>query len=311
MADIIVPSDFETIQEAVINSCPGDTISVLPGNYEEQVIISVEDITIAGAAVVGSNLRGSNSNDIGLMILSDGVQIENLNIGMYNIGIYVNGSDCIIDGVQCVDCKGYGIIISGSNNLIENSAVNLAGLYGLGIGGDGHNIENCLFTNNSFGGISNQFEELTNSKFSNNVIAMSPLGISISNNGSHCNEIKQNAFASNTGIFLSSPFTRVEKNTFQNCVDAGIIVDSKNNEVNNNIITNTRNGIIVTDRCNKFNRQMISNAKESAASFADGDNTFNSSIISDSTIGIRSVDNSNVFQNNVFVNVQRESVLVQ
>ena len=47
-ADIVVPIDFDTIQEAIDAANEGDVIKVLPGTYTEQIIIN-KSLTIIGS----------------------------------------------------------------------------------------------------------------------------------------------------------------------------------------------------------------------------------------------------------------------
>ena len=44
--DILVPTDYETIQEAIEASYNGDRIILDPGNYNENIIIDNKDIVI-------------------------------------------------------------------------------------------------------------------------------------------------------------------------------------------------------------------------------------------------------------------------
>ncbi|KKH22101.1 hypothetical protein DU58_02350 [Methanosarcina mazei] len=39
-------ADFRSIQEAVNNSVPGDTITVMPGIYTENVLVNITGLTI-------------------------------------------------------------------------------------------------------------------------------------------------------------------------------------------------------------------------------------------------------------------------
>jgi len=310
MADIIVPTDKSTIQDAVNSASAGDIIILLPGEYDEQVIITKSDITIRGLTVVGVNIRGSNSNDIAFTVLADNIKFCNLNIENYYVGAYING-DCIkMEEVGFKACGSFGLVLSGKKNTITNCSFNDCGLFGINAGGDCHKICSNMFNSNTFGCISNSLEPLTNTLLCKNIGAVSPVGINLGHCGSQCNEIIQNVITTDTGLFISAPYTKIDKNLFQNCEDVAMIINSQNNEINNNVISNGRNGIIVIDRCNKFESQVIGNMKEACATFVDGDNSFNSGVLSNSTIGIRSVDNSNQFQNNVFVNVDRDSILV-
>ncbi|WBW99663.1 NosD domain-containing protein [Oceanirhabdus sp. W0125-5] len=310
MADIIVPTDKATIQEAVNSASAGDTIILLPGEYEEQVIITTNDITIRGLTVIGVNIRGSNSNDIAFTVLADNINFYHLNIENYYVGAYINGTSIKFDEVHFKKCGAFGVVLSGMNNSVKNCSFDECGLFGMNVGGDCHNICCNLFNKNTLGCIANSLESLTNTVICKNIATVSPVGINLSHSESQCNEITQNVITTDTGLYIFSPYTKIDKNSFQDCKDAAMIINSQNNEIINNLISNGRNGIIVIDKGNKFDRQIIGNMKESCATFADKDNYFNSGVLYNSAIGIRSIDNSNQFQNNAFINVERDSVLV-
>ncbi|MCM1990929.1 right-handed parallel beta-helix repeat-containing protein [Oceanirhabdus seepicola] len=310
MADIIVPTDKSTIQDAVNSASAGDTIILLPGEYKEQVIITQKDITIRGLTVIGVNIRGINSNDIAFTVLADNIKFYDLNIENYYVGAYINGDSIKMEEVHFSACGSFGMVLSGKNNTITNCSFDECRLFGMNIGGDYHKITNNVFNNNILGCVANSIEPLTNTIICKNIATKSPVGINLSHSGSKYNEIIQNVITTDTGLFVNSPYTKIDKNSFQNCEDAGMIINSQNNEINNNVISNGRNGIIVIDRCNKFERQIIGNMKEACVTFADGDNSFTSGVLSNSTKGIRSIDNSNQCQNNVFVNVEKDSILV-
>ncbi len=74
-----VPKDYETIQDAVNSSNPGDLILIKPGIYYEEVVVNVPSITIRGwerntTIIDGEFERGNGIQVVGV----DGVAIENL-----------------------------------------------------------------------------------------------------------------------------------------------------------------------------------------------------------------------------------------
>ena len=50
IADIDVPEDYNTIQEAIDAAAPGDTINVAPGMYRENISLSDTSIRLIGTA---------------------------------------------------------------------------------------------------------------------------------------------------------------------------------------------------------------------------------------------------------------------
>jgi hypothetical protein len=88
-----VPAPYPTIQSAVNASLPGDTISIAPGAYNEQVIVTTSDLTIIGSgsgstiiqplSVVTNSTSLQTGSPIAAIVLVDGasgVTIEQLSV---------------------------------------------------------------------------------------------------------------------------------------------------------------------------------------------------------------------------------------
>lgn len=80
---IRVPSEAFSIQAAVDMAQPGDLILVDPGVYNEEVLISTEDIVIRGRDRNQVFVDGIHSLNTGIQVNANGVAIENLTVRNY------------------------------------------------------------------------------------------------------------------------------------------------------------------------------------------------------------------------------------
>ena len=124
-SEIVVPSDsIATIQDAVNAAAPGDTITVLPGSYDEDVFVGTPGLkfhaeTEAGPAAVTSFLVLAEEVEIKGFDVSNGImlidsargQVSNNSVSTGGIGIYVSGSPAAQIDHNTVDADG-GIFVS-------------------------------------------------------------------------------------------------------------------------------------------------------------------------------------------------------
>ena len=75
---IVAPGTFGSIQAAVDDARPGDMVLIDPGTYTEAITVETNDITLRGADRNTTILDGDNRLENGVMVLSDGVAVENL-----------------------------------------------------------------------------------------------------------------------------------------------------------------------------------------------------------------------------------------
>jgi len=205
---------YSSIQAAIdaANPAGGDTIVVAAGTYNENVIVSVANLTLRGAnegksAGANPETRGSESIIIG--------------------GITIQFNDVVIDGFRIDSTGSSGIYINGgtSGHTISNNVV-----YGPGIGVNARGIEfssstsNIVVSDNEFtnwmsgiyvGPSSNNDLEVTGNDFHDNLVGIGSDGlnnVSIQNNdfsgntaeGFGCSNVGTNVQAHNNNFYLSN-----------------------------------------------------------------------------------------------------------
>jgi len=103
-----VPVEYATIQEAVDAAASGDTISVAAGVYQEDLLLSKENILLVGAGAVSTIIEGTGTGSVITLLGSTG--------GEWTLsGITVTG------GQQ--EDKGGGVLVVNTQLSIENSIV--------------------------------------------------------------------------------------------------------------------------------------------------------------------------------------------
>jgi hypothetical protein len=115
---IRVPADQPTIQAAVDDAQPGDLILLSPGVYNESVTVETDRLVIRGLDRNEVVLDGDDRFENGIMVLADGVAVENLTIHSYRgNGVLFTG-----DYARDVVLRGYRVsYVTAYNN----------GLYGV------------------------------------------------------------------------------------------------------------------------------------------------------------------------------------
>ena len=168
-----ITEPFLTIQYAVDYADPEDTVMVLPGTYEENIVINEKSLVIRGLGnpddiIIDGNQAGSVVTVIGHTDDDISVAVENMTItnGVNDSGggIYIeetgsevdlNLDQLIITG-NAATASGGGIFLTGdvggvlSNLLVVgNSALNGAGIATIGAS---YSVWNCTITDNTASG---------------------------------------------------------------------------------------------------------------------------------------------------------------
>ena len=102
-----VPDDYETIQDAVNASDPGDLVLIKPGVYYEEVVVNVPSITIRGWDRNKTIIDGEFERGNGILVAGvDGVTIENM-----------TARNALLNGFYWATVKGYrGSYLTAYNN---------------------------------------------------------------------------------------------------------------------------------------------------------------------------------------------------
>lgn len=139
---IEVPRDAPSISAAVDRARPGDLVLVDAGTYRESVTVEVEGITLRGRDRNAVVLDGGGELENGVMVLADGVTVENLTVrnfasnGVLFTGDYGKGHTLRGYHVAYVTAHAnglYGIYaFNAADGLVEHTATSGhpdAGLY--------------------------------------------------------------------------------------------------------------------------------------------------------------------------------------
>jgi hypothetical protein len=160
---------FSTVQAAIDAACPGDTILIAPGQYTENINLTVANIVLSGYApelaiedVAENVILDGNELGTTLFVSGENTVVSHLTIqngkSGYGAGLYLSGANqstvhnCIIrDNIGTGDITAHGIALNASNCVIEDCLV--TGNYGrkhtVNTGGSDNIIRNCRIVDNN------------------------------------------------------------------------------------------------------------------------------------------------------------------
>ncbi|MDR7667107.1 NosD domain-containing protein [Methanosarcina sp. Z-7115] len=256
-------ADFQSIQEAVNSSSPGDVVLVSPGSYNESVDIEIQNISIFSdsedpedTTVRAFNISANNT-------IISGFSIEEV-LALQGSGAYYNYpvENCTVknntlkSGIDINECYNSTI----ERNVILNSGISLNSFDEANftisdnlIFNGGIDIyqgpDNCTLLNNTLLNGSIRLTECDNHKILGNYISNSLRCSGIGLWESYSNEIENNTVVNcSNGIsmeFLSSQ-NIINNNTLTTCSDKGIWIKGSGgggNSLLNNTISNNNIGI--------------------------------------------------------------------
>ena len=247
-ADGSLYNPFKNIQDAIESAQDGDTIKVLAGKYQGDIIID-KAITITTESVEDVLINSSKKNAYLIDIIADSVSLEEFFLidttptSHRKAVIHISS---VADGVKVIDSvidysrNGYGILIDSSHGaVIKNTTINSTrGIY---IGNsnlitiDSNKIMNC--SNEPAIRITNS----VGNQIINNYIDNSTFGIYASECSDTLIDNNRIAFNDNSGIvIISGSGNQIFNNTLDNNPINGINLGGSEGTVSgNNIIKNS------------------------------------------------------------------------
>lgn len=121
-------SDGESIQRAVKEAKPGDTILVMPGTYSETVYIDKDDIRLIGVIEKGERpvMHGNGKLNDAILYSGNNIVVENFTITKYKGNAIMGqaGNNFEIRNNLIVDTGVYGIFPQlGQNGIVEHNII--------------------------------------------------------------------------------------------------------------------------------------------------------------------------------------------
>lgn len=277
---------YNTIQEAVDDSSPGDTIKISSGTYKEHVTITKDNIKLVGAerdtTIIDATQDGTRTR-AGIKISGvSGVEIKDLTVrnagmNMTNgktrepFGVYINNSDKnILDNIRFQGNGEYEVYLSDGCdlNIVQNCIIDGRG----GKNGDYFSLDG-IFSSGGEGGIGSVN---TGNRFMNNRIDNVIYGISLT--ASEKTEILNNRIGASNSDYWT------------NTASAGVILsNSKQNIVQGNTIDGPQFGIRMS---------ILSGNSPYAYAGTPDSNILKDNTISSLQHGIRVMGSSNTVENN-------------
>jgi parallel beta-helix repeat protein len=152
-AENIYVSPGESIQEAVDNALPGDTIFVMPGEYNESIQINQDNLTIISDSKnpYNTGITGADRESNVFKVIASNVTISGFSITDSKCGIYLNDAQNCITNNNIILGNKIGICLSKSeNNTLSNNIVTSNADCGIKLfTSSGNTIYNNFFNNSN------------------------------------------------------------------------------------------------------------------------------------------------------------------
>lgn len=260
------PADYDTIREALEHAAEGDIIRVHEGEYREKVSVGIP-VSIIGNGSGLSILRGDGSGPV-IRVEADGVVISGIGVEDGSIGIMIVNNGVQVENISSTDNSNAGILVDPeSEGCVINGSMFSSNAIGVRIRGTNASVHDCSMAWNDHGAYleegsgnrltSNELEKnsatgiLVGEKGINNTITGNRVwsngkGINVNGKGNliEGNECYRN---SNDGIFLgsNSDSNTVARNVCYENIDGIELEIATNSMVTENIVTGNVQGIFI------------------------------------------------------------------
>ena len=273
-------ADFTSIQAAVDNALPGDTILIFPGIYEENVDVYVTNLTLTSELSSSEDtiVKAANSLDDVFYIIADGVTIRGLNIigpvDFPNAGIRLNG-------VKYCNIQNNQLFNSYTDTIPDISS------------GNGSSL--TLYSLNSSAGLGIRLDSSSSNILADNVLSGHTISILLRNSTEN-SLINNSVSGSKYGIWVDSSINNMlsENRLSNNEIGAYLKVSSGNMLNNNTALNNTGSGINLWDSVgNTLNNSTVSKNNVSIVLHGSSSNLLNNNTVSDNGYGVWLSSSSN------------------
>lgn len=256
--DTTIATD-QTIQHAIDDANPGDSLCLEPGTYHEGITISTDRVTIRSTDHEPARLDGQGALQDGLRIQNaDHVTIENLHIQRYNeTSIHINASHhATIKGTTLTQNQGPGLwALDADNATLQNNTITDNGWNGILIDyANNATVHHNTITDSDTAGI--RLWGASHATLHHNTVTDNRQGIYLwsqsHQNNAHHNTITENAY----GVLISSANNNtLHDNTIAHNERAGIQIDSRSHHTtlaHNNIQENDGYGLHVRENAGRI-----------------------------------------------------------
>jgi beta propeller repeat protein/parallel beta-helix repeat protein len=295
-------ANFKSIQEAVNNSSSGDTVIVMPGTYEENIIVNVTSLTIRSESKnPGVLVKSPDENKSAFLIIANNVTLSGFNITgakgnytYYPAGICLkNARNCKIEGnILFEDYLGVCLVNADQNtvseNFLFNNSISLV---------EGSNLNNL--TDNTLEGGPIYLSYASYNTISGNFLLNDSISLS---EGSSMNNLTNNTVERGS-IFLAawSSGNLISKNKITNGRGVSFACCGGGDTVSDNTISNCSIGVFTYDRgLDIINNKIMDCDYGIDIDLASGTRIYNNTILNCS-VGINVMDSSTEILNNIII----------
>ena len=253
MSILIVPTQYQRLQEAINAAIPGDEINILPDTtlVENIQIIGKDNISILGLnkTVV---LDGSTIGGTAALIESNNVTIRGMVFQNFDQGVVIIGNENIMMNVTSKKNDRSGFVILGNYNQVIESISDKNGSVGIDLSGNYNQVIATRLDSNQRGVTATSGEVIGNIFYKNIFINNFEFGARIaSTNADKCVFIENTINGSQYGLLINFGSVAVIANYFNNINNTGLSYKDNNGLILENTFVMSNVGMYL-EICNSL-----------------------------------------------------------